>query len=166
MNVAVPGGKGAAEVAGRLSGYTLVEARNLSRDKGIVNAVKELMEQRLVLEAGGAIDTLTEAMSYGKDKVRAANSILDRVISSKTQLTVEATGPVDRTAETLKHLQHMMDLGATEEVLVKEFGSIGLQHYRALLAKQNSDNAKIIEAEVIEATETTEARIETLDDLL
>ena len=178
----VPSGKGAAEKAGEIAGYPAVEARRLSRDKGIVTAVRELLEQRMVLEAGAAIDTLKDAMSdpYSKERVKAAGMVLDRVLPSKQQLTLDVTAPVDRTADTLKHLQHMIDIGVGEDALVQEFGKIGLAHYRELLAKQNSDAAKVIdgevvEVEVVEVVEATpkrkpepavEERQETWEDIL
>ena len=167
----VPSGKGAAEAAGVIAGYSATEARRLSRDKSVSAAVKELMEQRMILEGPAALDTLREEMNnpYGKDRTKAAGMILDRVIPSKQHLTLETTAPVDRTAETLKHLQHMLDIGASEDVLVNEFGTIGLKHYRALLDKQRMDNAKVIDAEAIEIEPTPKEapkRIETLDDLI
>ena len=163
----VPAGEGAAEAAGELAGYSEQEARRLSRDRGIVAAVKELMDQKLVLHAAPmAINTLMETMENvaSKDRTKAASIILDRVLPVKSQLTVETT-TIDRTAETLKHLEHLENIGVGEDALVKEFGTLGLQHYRGLLAQRRADQAKLIEGEATEVQQPDDPA-DTLEDIL
>src|SRR5579885_2227335 len=91
-------GPNAPVAAGKIAGYSDATAKALARDKFIAAAVEELARQRLVLDVPLALDTLRGAMTdkYGKDKVKSAMALLDRVLPTKQEIKVETT-VVDRT---------------------------------------------------------------------
>lgn len=149
----VPPGAGAPEAAATVAGYSTDDrgrlcsyARKLAHSPPLVAAVEELLRQRLTLDAPQALDVLRKAMTdqYGKDKVKAAGMLLDRVLPVKQELKVTAEA-VDHTKDAVSHLRRMKELGVTRDVLVREFGEIGLARWEALLAAQEA--AKPIDAE-------------------
>jgi hypothetical protein len=144
----VPAGPDAVVAAGKIAGYADATAKQLARDKTVAAAVEELARQRLTLDVPIALDTLRSAMTdkYGKDRVKAAQAILDRVVPTKQEIRVEAT-VVDRQQQTLDYLAHLISKGATEEMLLAEFGPVGLDRYRKALAEREASKAKVIDAD-------------------
>lgn len=158
----VPPGTSAPEAAAIVSGYSIEDrsrlrsyARKLANNPNIVAAVEELARQRLTLDVPAALDVLRKAMQeqFGKDKVKAAQILLDRVLPVKQELKVTAETS-DHTKDAIAHLKHLRELGADRELLIREFGEIGLARWEALLAVREA--AKPIDAEftVIEAEQT------------
>lgn len=154
----VPPGVGANQAAAVLAGYSFPSekklkdhAAKLARDPRVIAAVEEMARQRLTLDVPQALDTLRQAMNdkFGKDRVKAAQILLDRVLPTKQEIKVEVEQK-DQTQVTLDFLQHMLDIGTPTETLLKEFGPGGLETYSRMLKERAAAKAKIIDGEVIE----------------
>ncbi len=147
----VTSGKDAAVAAGKIAGYADSTARALARDKHIVAAVEELARQRLTLDVPLALDTLRDAMGerFGKDKVKAAQILLDRVLPTKQEIKVETT-VIDRTQQSIDYLAHLIAKGASEEMLLNEFGPAGLERHRKMLEAREKAKPIDVSFEVIE----------------
>ncbi len=169
----VPPGPGAAEAAAtlaysgdrkRLRSY----ARKLLSNPNVVAAIEELARQRLTLDVPQALETLRQAMAdkFGKDKVKAAGMLLDRVLPTKQELTIKAA-PIDHTKMALDHLRHMKELGVSRDVLVREFGEIGLARWEELLAQHEAQRAPAIEGEftIVSEGSKSEAEPETDEEI-
>jgi phage terminase small subunit len=135
-----PGPK-AAEAAAIVAGYKTASgyAAKLAHDPRIIAAVEELARQRLTLDVPQALDTLRSAMSdkFSKDKVKAAQILLDRVLPTKQELTIKAE-PIDRTKAAVEHLRRLQSMGATREMLLAEFGPQGLEHFQELARQKEA----------------------------
>ena len=147
-------GTGAAEAAATLAGYEAepkslrAHARKLLSNPNIVAAIEELARQRLTLDVPQALETLRKAMAdqYSKDKVKAAGMLLDRVLPTKQELTVKAE-TVDHTKLAIDHLKHLKELGASRDLLLREFGEIGLARWEELLAQREAAKPPVLEGE-------------------
>lgn len=183
-------GPGAPAAAGKIAGYAESTAKALARDKHIIAAVEELARQRLVLDVPLALNTLRDAMSekYGRDKVKSAIALLDRVLPTKQEIRVETT-VIDRTQQTLDYLAHLIAKGASEQMLLAEFGPGGLERYRTMLAEREAKKQQqqtidaeytviegdqqpapaadpVLPAEPVQKETEVEAQTESLEDLL
>jgi hypothetical protein len=113
-------GPDAAEAAAIIAGFPgqaqdrtkfRTDARKLSHSPGIIAALEELGRQRLSLDLPLALETLRNAMQdrFGKDKIKAAQVLLDRVLPTKTEVKL-TTDKLDITGSAIAHLRHLRDV--------------------------------------------------------
>jgi hypothetical protein len=152
-------GLGAATNAARVAGFSpnrpdvvRKKAWDLSRDPRMIAAIEE--EARNVIrlgapEAARALLNLVRNEAH-KDHARGIGMLLDRVYPILTLRNVEVTHRVlSQDEEALEELHAARHLGASREKLLELFGYNGLERLEALEARR-ADNAKVIDAEVVE----------------
>ncbi|MCI0539658.1 MAG: hypothetical protein L0Z50_30995 [Verrucomicrobiales bacterium] len=164
-----PSGPDALANAADIAGISERTARRLLRSRAVLAALKELGKAEVLALAPSALAAVRDiiARPHSKDQLRAAQTILDRVDPIVQKMEVKA---VDTEAITLKHLRHLMEIGATREVLVREFGEYGLSRYMAMLEAKPVvpviDATPVVEAPAIEAKPEPVKLDEELDGLL
>jgi len=112
------------------------------------------VKDALVAEAKSALRSLApKAVSTVKDvldgfdpkaRLKAASMVLDRTdtIINKVEATVTVRDPMQQAVD---YLAHLIQQGATERMLLNEFGPGGLARYRTMLEAR--EKAKVIDAE-------------------
>lgn len=146
--MAEPSGPEALENAADIAGYSVRQAKRLIKSKAVLAALKELGKAEVLAQIPAALAAVREiiAMPHSKDRLRASQTILDRVDPVTQKLEVKTA---DTEAITLKHLAHLVEIGATREVLVREFGEYGLARYMAMI---EAKPVETIEAKPVEPT--------------
>jgi cyanate lyase len=138
------------------------DARKLSHDPSIVAALEELGRQRLSLDLPLALETLRAAMKdkFGKDKIKAAQILLDRILPTKTEVMV-VTDKIDTNTSAIAHLKHLRDvLKVGQAALELEFGVEGLLRWSAIEAAQEKAKPLVVDYEVIEPSSPVQAEEE------
>ena len=133
-----------------------IDAHHLMRDDRIIAAIAE--ESRKILRGAHpeAINTVIEVMrdSQHKDRLKAANVILDRTDPQVTLQNISVTHKtIDPDQEALEELAAVRSIGASREKLIELFGENDLARLEKLEARQNSrraEEAKMIEAKVVD----------------
>jgi hypothetical protein len=149
------------------------QASELLKDKAVIEALKELGCAEVFASIPHALHAIRETLDtvYSKDRLKAAQLVLDRFMPASQKLEIKAE-VVDRQQVTLDHLHHLIEIGADHDVLVREFGEMGLQRYTKLLEARKEavpagdvidGNFKVIEPD----TEQVDCEpLEDWDDLL
>jgi phage terminase small subunit len=151
---------GRLAAAARAAGYGLasepatvaVIAQQIAHRDDVIAAIKEYSAKQLRQLAPDAVQTVTQILKdpLHKDRLKAANVVLSRADPEiqKVETTVEITG--DHKRDALEHLKHLKSIGATREMLEKEFGFSGLGYYEDLLAKDEAAKLPVVDAEFTE----------------
>jgi hypothetical protein len=95
--------------------------------------VKKLTRSRATLKAAHTIDQILDN-PYHKDAARVALSVLERSDPTIQKTQIDLNVKIDNQQVTLDYLKHLKEIGAPREVLLREFGSGGLDRYERLLA--------------------------------
>ena len=146
--------------AARLAGFkgspaTLaVHGHRIRSRPHVADALVEEAKNVLRAGAGDAVNAvLQELASFDpRSKLKAAEMILSRTdpVVQKVEAKVEV---IDHTQVAVDLLAHLIKKGATEELLLNEFGPIGLERYRKMLAYRERKDVVEAEYEVIENKE-------------
>ena len=157
-------GLGAATNACRAAGFSKNRpdiarkyAWQLVRDPRMIAAIEE--EARNVIrlgapEAARALLNLVRNEGH-KDHARGIGMLLDRVYPVMTVANVEVTHKIaSPDDEALEELRAVRQVGASRDKLLELFGYNGLERLEALEARR-ADNAKVIDAEVVEVPDNT-----------
>jgi phage terminase small subunit len=140
-------GKGkllAKAAAARAAGYAgdphqlKAMAQKLLRDPRVTAAIRSEVQRRIRTLGPEAIAALSEIAGdeTHKDRLKAVNVILERIDPVATKIDVSHTHVIDHTKTALEHLKRLRDLGVSRDVLVREFGEIGLARWENLLAQE------------------------------
>jgi hypothetical protein len=126
-------------------------AHNLLSNPKVVAAINEQVKLRLRAEGAKAVRVVQEIMDdvASKDRLKAANLILERIDPVAQRVEVEHTHKIDTTAERLEQLRFLKSLNVAREKLLEVFGSNGLDHYEQLLIEQDKKSA-VVDAEFTE----------------
>lgn len=110
-------------------------ANRLVNNDRVIEAIKEQTKKLLRSAAPKALSVVHEILNdiTHKDRLKAANAILERVDPVETKHSVEVTHKINHTKNALDHLAYLKSLGVSHDKLVEEFGEIGLAHYTELL---------------------------------
>src|SRR5262249_25172563 len=166
-------GRGAQTAADRRAGFVKPRTTALSyaqisyrmvRDERVVAAIAE--ESRKLLRAGApdAVKRLHDVINDPDHPghIRAIAMLLDRADPVTSHQTIEVTHKhVDSDQEAIEELRALRQLNTPREKLLELYGGNGLARLEALEAAvtaQVAQNAKVIEAEVIEAEPTQEEK--------
>ena len=130
--------------AARAAGYAgdshqvSAAAQKLLKDPRVTAAIKAELQRNIRNLAPDALATLQAIMGdiNSKDRLKAVNIILSRVDPEITKVDVSHTHTVNHTETALAHLKRLRDLGVGRDVLVREFGEIGLARWEAMLAQE------------------------------
>lgn len=116
--------------------------------QAIKEAVLALSARSMRMLAPKAIEAVTDILesSHHKDRLKAAGMVLDRTDPTTQKVDITHTHKIDATKESLAYLRHLKAQGAPRDMLIKEFGSLGLEYYEGLLAKED----EAIEGEFVE----------------
>jgi hypothetical protein len=157
------GGHGSLVRAFRVSGFNAQpknqarEAHSMSRDERVIAAIAE--ESRKVIRVGhpeavAALFGMIRDVSH-RDHARAVAMVLDRCDPVVTTQKIDVTHRrLDADQEALEELRAARELGATREKLLTLFGGNGLlrlERLEAVELERRSENAKIIEGQIVEA---------------
>ena len=115
----------------------------------IRDAVLALSKRTIRTLAAKAVQTVSEILDdpNHKDRLRAAQAILDRSDPQIQKVDVTHTHKLDVTKESIEYLQHLKSIGASREMLIAEFGELGLSYYEDLLASREDES--ILDAEFV-----------------
>jgi phage terminase small subunit len=129
-------------------------AQRLVKDPRITAAIKAETQRRIRNLGPDALAALTHIMGdwTHKDRLKAVNVVLERVDPVAQKIDVQHTHVVDHTKTALEHLKRLKDLGVSREVLVREFGEIGLARWEGMLAQEQTA-PQVIDAEFTEVSE-------------
>lgn len=141
-------GEGTLEGKPDLDRYYRQKAYALLGRPHIKEAVIALSNRSMRMLAPKAIEAVSDIleMTHHKDRLKAASMVLDRTDPSVQKVDVQHTHKIDATKESIEFLKHLKANGAPREMLVKEFGALGLEYYESLLAKED----EAIEGEFVE----------------
>lgn len=145
-------GYGAYSGAARVAGYGNKEgtstaesigaiAQRLLSDDKVIAAIAEVAKKRIRADAPAAVRAVADIVNdpTHKDRLRAATTILERIDPVETKHSVAVTHEiVDHTRDAVDMLRRLLEIGATREMLVKEFGFTGLSRYEKLLAIEDA----------------------------
>ena len=124
-----------AVIGNRVRNYPRVKAALVAEAKSALRSL-----------APKAVKTVNDVMDSfdPKARLKAADMILARTdtVINKVEATVAV---VDHTSQAVDYLAHLIAQGASEQMLLNEFGPGGLQRYRAMLEAR--ERAKAIDAE-------------------
>jgi hypothetical protein len=143
------------------------DARKLSHDPNIVTALEELGRQRLSLDLPLALETLRNAMKdpFSKDRVKAAQILLDRILPTKTEVKV-TLDKIDTNGSAIAHLKHLRDvLKIGQPALEREFGAEGLIRWTEIEAAQEKAKPITVDYEVIEPSPVQAAEDEDFTEI-
>ena len=151
-------GKGkllAKAAAARAAGYAgdghqlNAMAQKLLKDPRVTAAIRSEVQRRIRTLGPEAVQSLTEIAGdpVHKDRLKAVNVILERIDPVATKIDVSHTHVIDHTKTALEHLKRLRDLGVGRDVLIREFGEIGLARWERLLAQEAKP---IVDAEFTE----------------
>lgn len=157
-------GEGTLEHKPDLDRYFRQKAYTLLGRPHIKEAVLALSARSMRMLAPKAIEAVSDILEteHHKDRLKAASMVLDRTDPSVQKVDVQHTHKIDPTKESIDFLRHLKANGAPREMLVKEFGSLGLEYYEGLLTKEEA----AIEGEFIElpAPETDASGEDAIDE--
>lgn len=124
----------------------------IERIRDAVDALSKRTIRTLAPKAVEAVSDILD-MPHHKDRLRAADLVLNRIDPAVQKVDVTHTHKLDVTKESLEYLAHLKTIGASRDMLVAEFGELGLTYYEELLAKREN----IIDAEFTALPAPTEA---------
>lgn len=152
-----------ASAAARAAGYAgdahalNSAAQKLLKDPRICAAIKAETQRRIRTLGPEALQALTQIMGdwTHKDRLKAVNVVLERVDPVATKIDVSHTHVIDHTKTALEHLKRLKDLGVGRDVLIREFGEIGLARWEEMLAREQALEApRVIEGDFVEVRAT------------
>jgi hypothetical protein len=120
------------------------QAYDVFHDERMLRALKELGEKHLVAGIPNAIGVVEEIMSNPehKDRLRAAQTVLDRAYPLESLHRVTVEHKIDYQAQALEELTAFRKLGVAREKLEEIFGRDGLYHLEQQL---DASKPKVIE---------------------
>jgi hypothetical protein len=153
--------------AARLSGYgkhstpTVLNGivQDLLRKPRVIDLISEVTRKTLRTSAPHALAAVREILSdpLHKDRLRAANVVLERIDPTVARLDVNVKHElIDRDKEAVAYLRKLLALGVSREKLEAELGYSDLPRYERLLALEDASKAApVIEADYV-ATDAAE----------
>jgi phage terminase small subunit len=154
---------GRVAAAARAAGYGLdsdpdsvaVMGHQISHREDVQKAIAEFALKRVHVNAPDAVAAFEQIMSdpLHKDRLKAASGYLERITPTVQKVEVTHEVVVDHKRDALEHLKHLKSIGATREMLEREFGYSGLGYYEDLLAKEEAAKLPVVDAEFTEVDE-------------
>ncbi len=122
-------------------GYRLLQRERVHE---AVIAYSKKVLRSLTPKAINVVKSLLDDVTH-KDRLKAAQQILDRSDTKVTQIDQTVTVKFDPQRDSIEYLKHLKSLNAPHEMLLAEFGPLGLEHYENLLAKEDAIDAEFVE---------------------
>jgi hypothetical protein len=159
FNLAICEGKSGAQAA-REAGYgnkdgtstpeTMAKiAYRLLNSTRVVAGLAETAAKLIRSEVPAAIKAVREIVGdkFHKDRLKAANLILERADPTTQKIEVAHSHQVDLTTETLEQLRFLKSLNVGRDKLIEVFGPQGLDRYEQLLIEQDKKSLPVLEAD-------------------
>jgi phage terminase small subunit len=152
------GRKGSIVAAYRSAGYaansdphvTNASAQQMVHREDIQAAITEYTKKELHHLGPAAVRAKREIVNdpLHKDRDKAANSILERLVPTVQRIETNVTVEINHTKDAIESLKYMRELNVPREKLLEHFGPLGLPRYERMLAEQEAAaKGEIIEAE-------------------
>jgi phage terminase large subunit-like protein/phage terminase small subunit len=154
-----PGSHGAIAAAARAAGYGLnsepatvaVIGQQIAHREDVQAAIAEYTRKEIHKTGPAAVSAVRQIVSdpLHKDRLKAANVILERITPTVQRVEVAVSVAVDHTKEALEALRYMKELNVPRQKLLEHFGHTGLPRYERMLAEQEvaTKGQEIVEAE-------------------
>jgi phage terminase small subunit len=153
--------------AARLAGYgkksTPLNVNGIVQDllkkQRVIDLIAEVTKKTIRSAAPHAIAAVQEILAdpKHKDRLKAANVVLERIDPTVVRHDINVTHTIDRNAEAVAYLRKLKALGVSRDKLEDELGYSDLPRYERLLALEDaSRGAPVIDADyaVVDVTQS------------